>query len=168
MPASYPRARPAHSAARGCAGEGAPDDEPEPAGGSDPFRRPGSRHCGLPLRERQTRRRHSALGWAQQRHAGLLHAAHRSRVADHARLPFNIVVSNVPGQGEPLELVGRRVGGLVVLSMLTDALGIDLTVQGYRGRLHIGVVACPRLVPDVWGLLDHLLVAHEELVEAGS
>lgn len=90
----------------------------------------------------------------------------RSRVADRLRLPFNLVVSNVPGPREPIELVGRRLGGMYPMATITDALGVNVTVQGYRGRLHVGVVACPALIPDVWGLLDLLLDAHEELVQA--
>ena len=90
-----------------------------------------------------------------------------ARLADRVRLPFNVVVSNVPGPREPLRLRGRLVRGLYPLPALSDGLGLNITIQGYRGRLHVGVVSCPELVPDPWEVLDLITGAHDELIDEG-
>jgi WS/DGAT/MGAT family acyltransferase len=90
-----------------------------------------------------------------------------ARLADRVRLPFNVLVSNVPGTREVLHLHGQPIEGLYPLPALSDGLGLNITIQGYRGRLHVGVVTCPALIPDPWEVLDLLVAAHDELVEQG-
>lgn len=90
-----------------------------------------------------------------------------ARLADRVRMPFNVLVSNVPGGREALHLRGQRIEGLYPLPALSDGLGLNITIQGYRGRLHVGVVTCPTLIPDPWEVLDLIVAAHDELIEQG-
>ena len=71
------------------------------------------------------------------------------------------------GTREVLHLHGQPIEGLYPLPALSDGLGLNITIQGYRGRLHVGVVTCPALIPDPWEVLDLLVAAHDELVEQG-
>jgi len=73
------------------------------------------------------------------------------------RVPaFNVVVSNVPGPPIPIYLAGAQVVAHYPLSIVTDGLALNITVLSYLGRLHVGLVADRRAVPDVQALADGL------------
>jgi WS/DGAT/MGAT family acyltransferase len=87
----------------------------------------------------------------------------------HRLPPFNLVISNVPGPNIPVYLGGAKLLAHYPVSVLTDGLGLNITVIGYLGQLHFGLVACRELVPDIDVLagyladeLDLLLKAAEE------
>jgi WS/DGAT/MGAT family acyltransferase len=78
------------------------------------------------------------------RAAGLIASV---RLANRVRLPFNLVVSNVPGTPATLRCGRHRILTLYPLPALGDGVGLNVTVQGYRNRLHVGVVTCPDVAP---------------------
>ena len=81
--------------------------------------------------------------------------ASRLRWADRARLlPFNVVISNVPGPRTPMYLSGARMENYIPVSIVTDGMGLNITVHSYLDRLDFGLIACRELVPDLWDLLD--------------
>ena len=83
--------------------------------------------------------------------------ATRLRWADRANLlPTNVVISNVPGPRTPLWIGGAQLQNYVPLSIVTDGMGLNITVHSYLDRLDFGLVACRDLVPD----LDDLLAMH--------
>jgi diacylglycerol O-acyltransferase / wax synthase len=43
------------------------------------------------------------------------------------------------------------------VSVLTDGHGLNITVQGYLGGLHFGLIACRERVPDVDKLTGYLV-----------
>jgi diacylglycerol O-acyltransferase len=81
-------------------------------------------------------------------------------------LPYNVVISNVPGPQFPLYRVGAELLASYPVSTITDGSGLNITVQSYNGRLDVGVVGCRELVPDIWDIVDHLHECVEELLEA--
>lgn len=87
------------------------------------------------------------------------------RLAERMPLPFNLVISNVPGPREPLYYAGGLVEKHYPVSMINDGLGLNITVQSYRDQLDFGLVSCPELIPDLWSLIDYLRVSLEELVD---
>ncbi|MGI5272652.1 WS/DGAT/MGAT family O-acyltransferase [Nonomuraea sp. CA-218870] len=88
------------------------------------------------------------------------------RLASVACPPVNLIISNVPGPQFPLYLCGSRVLSYYPMSVLSDATGgVNITCFSYDGMLDFGVVACPERMDDVWGLLDHLRRALDELVD---
>jgi hypothetical protein len=89
--------------------------------------------------------------------------ASRVRITDLANPPFNVVISNVPGPQQPLYCAGGRQNGLFPVSIVTDGLGLNITVVSADGRMHFGLLACRELVPDLWALLDHCVDAVAEL-----
>lgn len=88
---------------------------------------------------------------------------HTLHLADRVRLPFNVVVSNVPAGAEEAHPGGRRVIGTYPYPPLSDAMGLNVTIQGRGRALDIGVTACPALVDDVHGLLADIVSGYREL-----
>lgn len=81
--------------------------------------------------------------------------ASRLRWADRANLlPNNVVISNVPGPRSPMWLDGARLENYIPISIVTDGMGLNITVHSYLDRLDFGLIACRELVPDLWDLLD--------------
>jgi len=81
--------------------------------------------------------------------------ASRLRWADRANLlPTNVVISNVPGPRSPLWLGGARMENYIPISIVTDGMGLNITVHSYLDRLAFGLIGCRDLVPDLWDLLD--------------
>ncbi|MEV4178293.1 wax ester/triacylglycerol synthase domain-containing protein [Nonomuraea sp. NPDC049709] len=88
------------------------------------------------------------------------------RLAGLAFPPINLIISNVPGPQFPLYLCGGRVLSYYPMSVLTDMSGgLNITCFSYDGMLDFGIVACPERMDDVWGLLDHLCTALDELLD---
>jgi WS/DGAT/MGAT family acyltransferase len=62
---------------------------------------------------------------------------------------FNLVVSNVPGPRQPLYLLGRRLRAAYPAVPLIDDHGLSVGVLSYNGVIHVGLHACPALVPNL-------------------
>ncbi|MHB8439439.1 MAG: WS/DGAT/MGAT family O-acyltransferase [Acidimicrobiales bacterium] len=86
------------------------------------------------------------------------------------RLPplFNVVVSNVPGPDFPLWWAGARLVAMYPLGPLLDGVGLNVTVLSYDGTLHVGLVGCRELVPEVAHLAGLWSDALVELVKAAE
>jgi WS/DGAT/MGAT family acyltransferase len=76
---------------------------------------------------------------------------------------WNLVVSNVPGPQFPLYLAGARVVANYPVSVITDGLGLNITVMSYCGNLDFGIVADREQMRDVWKLIGWLEEALAEL-----
>ncbi len=92
----------------------------------------------------------------------------RATVAEWVDVPFNVVVSNVPGPQFPLYGVGSKLIANFPVSAINDGVGLNITVQSYDGSLDFGLIACRELMPDLWDLMDDLRVALRELKEAAK
>jgi diacylglycerol O-acyltransferase / wax synthase len=90
--------------------------------------------------------------------AGLLH-----RVP-----PFNLCISNVPGPNVPVYLCGAKLLAHYPVSVITDGQGLNITLVGYLGQLHFGLLACRELVPDIETLADYLVEELELLLKAAD
>jgi WS/DGAT/MGAT family acyltransferase len=76
---------------------------------------------------------------------------------------WNLVVSNVPGPQVPLYLAGARLEANYPVSVITDGMGLNITVMSYCGMLDFGIVADREQMPDLWSLIGWLGEALEEL-----
>ena len=85
---------------------------------------------------------------------------------DGARMPCNLVVSNVPGPREQLYSNGARVLTHYPVSIPAHGQGVNITVQSYMDQLYFAITACARALPDSEVLRDDMLIAFEELLEA--
>ena len=79
---------------------------------------------------------------------------------------WNLVVSNVPGPQFPLYCVGARVQAIYPVSVITDGMGLNITVMSYCGHLDFGIVADREQIPDVWKLIGWLRESLDELPPA--
>ena len=86
----------------------------------------------------------------------------------HRLPPFNITISNVPGPNVPVYLCGARLIAHYPVSVVTDGQGLNITLVGYLGQLHFGLVACRELVPDIDTLAGYLPEELALLAEAAE
>jgi hypothetical protein len=86
----------------------------------------------------------------------------------HRLPPFNICISNVPGPNVPVYLCGAQLLAHYPVSVITDGQGLNITLVGYLGRLHFGLVSCRELVPDLDNLAGYLADELELLVKAAA
>jgi WS/DGAT/MGAT family acyltransferase len=92
----------------------------------------------------------------------------RRGLAARHRPPINLVVSNVPGPRQPLEIAGARIVAIYSMGPILEGIGLNVTVWSYLDALNFGVVACPEHAPDLWRLTDSLHEALAELVKAAE
>lgn len=85
------------------------------------------------------------------------------KLLDTVRLPFNTIISNVPMGQDLFVVAGRRVTAVYPFAPLGDGMGLSITIQGYQGRLDVGISACADLVPDVEHLLDLMTAEYAQV-----
>ncbi|MCV7254586.1 wax ester/triacylglycerol synthase family O-acyltransferase [Mycobacterium hackensackense] len=78
----------------------------------------------------------------------------------------NLVVSNVPGPQVPLYLLGCEVKAMYPLGPIFHGSGLNITVMSLNGKLDIGIISCPELLPDLWDMADDFALALDELLDA--
>lgn len=83
-----------------------------------------------------------------------------------SRPVHNLVVSNVPGPKDPLYFLGARVTALYPLGPIFHGAGLNITVMSLNGKLYVGLISCPQLLPDLWDMADGFGPALKELVAA--
>lgn len=76
----------------------------------------------------------------------------------------NLVLSNIPGPQDPLYLLGCGIEALYPFGPLVIGAGLNVTVMSFNDKLGVGVISCPDLVRDVWGLVDNFPRALKELM----
>jgi diacylglycerol O-acyltransferase len=89
-----------------------------------------------------------------------------TRFSNRITLPANVVISNVPGPREPLFYAGAKLDHYIPVSIVTDGMGLNITVHSYEDRLDFGLVSDRDLVPDLWDLVDLHVEEVERLFEA--
>ncbi len=92
----------------------------------------------------------------------------RARIADRLPPVHNLIVSNVVGAPMPLYFAGAEVVGIYPFGPLMEGTGLNITVLSSNGQLHIGVIACPELVPHLDELRDAILDGLEALSAAAA
>ena len=94
------------------------------------------------------------------------------RILPHLRLTqspvFNLILSNVPGPQAQLYFLGCRMDTMYPLGPLLGGAGLNITVMSFNGELGIGIIACPDLLDDLWGIADAFPDALKELLECGD
>jgi WS/DGAT/MGAT family acyltransferase len=77
---------------------------------------------------------------------------------------WNLVISNVPGPRIPLYCAGARLVANYPVSVITDGMGLNITVMSYLGNLDVGIVADRDQMPDLHRLIDWLKDGVTELL----
>ena len=79
------------------------------------------------------------------------------------RVPFNLVISNVPGPRQWLYSNGARVLTHYPVSIPAHGQAVNITVQSYADRMYFAITGCARALPDAAVLRDDVLAAFEHL-----
>ncbi len=79
-------------------------------------------------------------------------------------LPYNVVVSNVPGSRQKLYLNGAEMISFYALNLLYDMQSLGITVTSYVDSLDFGLVACRKTIPELNTLADYLSLEFEALM----
>ncbi|WP_067703819.1 WS/DGAT/MGAT family O-acyltransferase [Nocardia jejuensis] len=82
------------------------------------------------------------------------------------RMPFNLVISNVPGPRKPVYMQGARLDSNYPLSIPFDSQAMNITLTSNSENLDFGIVGCRRTVPDLDRFPDHLEAGLAELERA--
>ncbi len=134
----------------------------------------------LAERNRHAKEHHNAIGpdtlqdWAElaaPRAFGLaVRMYSRLRLPERHPVVHNLVISNVPGPPVPLYFLGARVDALYPLGPIFHGAGLNITVMSHNGQLHVGVIACRELAPEVADLAarfpEELRLLHKAAVDA--
>jgi diacylglycerol O-acyltransferase / wax synthase len=93
------------------------------------------------------------------------------RVYSNSRLTgsrpvHNLVISNVPGPQMPLYFLGSEVKAMYPLGPIFHGCGLNITVMSLNGKLDVGLISCPELLPDLWDLADDFAAGLDELLSA--
>ena len=89
----------------------------------------------------------------------------RTRLTE-SRPVHNLVVSNVPGPQIPLYFLGAEVEAMYPLGPIFHGSGLNITVMSLNGRLNVGLISCPELLPDLWDMADGFVTGMGELLAA--
>jgi WS/DGAT/MGAT family acyltransferase len=58
------------------------------------------------------------------------------------------VATNVPGPQQPLYMAGRTVREMMFWVPQTGSIGLGISILSYNGRVHFGLIADAKLIPD--------------------
>ena len=72
-----------------------------------------------------------------------------SDLPERLPVPWNLVISNLPGPRQPLYCAGARVLRVYPFGPLQLGSGLNITVMSAIDRLCVGALACKRRMPDV-------------------
>jgi WS/DGAT/MGAT family acyltransferase len=90
----------------------------------------------------------------------------RTKLADTANPPFNVVISNIPGPQYPLYSDGSRLVASYPLPVVTDGAALNITLSSYDGSIFFGLVSCRDAIDDLWPLMHAIEAATDELLDA--
>ena len=77
------------------------------------------------------------------------------RLAEKHPVVHNLVISNVPGPPVPIYFLGALVEGMYPLGPVFHGAGLNITVVSSNGQVHVGLIACADLMPELWDLANH-------------
>jgi len=87
-------------------------------------------------------------------------------LGNQVNLPFNCVVTNVPGPQVPLYSAGARLITQYGLGPVYDGMGLMFPVFSYCGHINIAVNACREMMPDPEFFAECLQASFDELRSA--
>ncbi|MDQ5893805.1 MAG: diacylglycerol O-acyltransferase / wax synthase [Actinomycetota bacterium] len=70
------------------------------------------------------------------------------------RPPWNVIISNVPGPPIDLYFAGAKLEAMFPLSIISDGIGLNVTIMSYRDSIDIGITADREQTPEVQTLVD--------------
>ena len=80
----------------------------------------------------------------------------------------NQIISDVPGPQSTLYFLGCEVQATYPVGPILHGSGLNITVMSCNGKLGVGIISCPDLLPDLWELADDCSLALDELLESAA
>lgn len=74
------------------------------------------------------------------------------------------VATNVPGPQQPLYLAGARIREMMFWVPQTGSIGIGLSILSYNGKVHFGMIADAKLIPDPRSITGRFAEEFDKLV----
>jgi diacylglycerol O-acyltransferase / wax synthase len=90
----------------------------------------------------------------------------RSKLVARRRPMMNVVISNVRGPAQPVDVAGQPVCDLISVGPLDIGVALNITVWSYAGKLNFTVLACPAQLPDAHVVTEALQDAFVDLRRA--
>jgi len=87
-------------------------------------------------------------------------------LGDQMNLPFNCVITNVPGPQVPLYCAGARLVTQHGLGPIYDGMGLIFPVFSYCGHINISITSCREMIPEPEFFAQCLQGSFDELKEA--
>ncbi len=75
-----------------------------------------------------------------------------------------VVATNVPGPQQPLYLAGCALTEMMVWVPQTGSIGIGISILSYNGRVHFGLIADGKLIPDPHAVTRRLRAEFDKLL----
>ncbi len=76
---------------------------------------------------------------------------------------FNLIVTNVPGPKDALYLNGAKLESVSPIPFLCDGHGLMIAITGSENSVEIGMLACPKSVPNVESITESLPQMFDQL-----
>ncbi|MDM8538107.1 wax ester/triacylglycerol synthase family O-acyltransferase [Desulfobacterales bacterium HSG17] len=95
--------------------------------------------------------------------AGPFIAAQLLNITPKIRVPFNILVSNVPTSHDKLYLMGAEMESLYGLNLIFQMQALNVTVTTYCDSADFTLMACRKTMPDLDIIIRYLQDAYAEL-----
>jgi WS/DGAT/MGAT family acyltransferase len=92
----------------------------------------------------------------------------RAQLSRRLRVPYNLVISNVPGPPQPLYHLGARITGLYSFGICFDGAGLYIGLMSHADQIDFGILGCRELVPDPWFIADGIRASLDELLHAAK
>ena len=86
-------------------------------------------------------------------------------VMGRVRPPLNVVISNVPGPPIPLYCAGAELQANYPVSVITDGVGLNITVMSYRDHIDFGIIGDGDSTGDLWPLMETMREGLDELCD---
>jgi WS/DGAT/MGAT family acyltransferase len=87
-------------------------------------------------------------------------------LSERVNIPFNCVVTNVPGPQFPLYSAGAKLLAQYGLGPIFDGMGLMFPVFSYNGKLFLSVTSCREMMPDPEFFSECMQAAFDELKAA--
>ena len=87
-------------------------------------------------------------------------------MSERVNIPFNCVVTNVPGPQFPLYSAGAKLLAQYGLGPIFDGMGLIFPVFSYNGKIFVSVTSCREMMPDPEFFSDCMQAAFDELKTA--
>lgn len=74
------------------------------------------------------------------------------------------VATNVPGPQQPMYLAGSRIDDLMFWVPQNGSIGVGISILSYNGRVHFGLIADAKRIPDPQAVIDRFAPEFEKLL----